>query len=103
VTNEDEDPTSPEFSVARGPRIPLPATSPSRSQEVGDARDPEFTGELRRERALLFPGRGIIGYLFEPREDEDEDSVGPTRHILGSAPTTDGTLAGGSHQAEVAM
>jgi hypothetical protein len=31
--------------------------SPSRSQKVGDTHGPEFTGELRRERALLFPGR----------------------------------------------
>ena len=46
---------SREFSAARGPRIPLPATSPSRSQEIGDTRGPEFTGELRRERALLLP------------------------------------------------
>jgi hypothetical protein len=40
---------STEFSAARGPRILLLAASPSRTQEVGDARGPEFT-QLSREQ-----------------------------------------------------
>jgi hypothetical protein len=64
---------STEFSVARGPRILLLAASPSRTQEVGDARGPEFTQlsrePLRPERRDLVARDGERGGVVTLKEN----------------------------------